>query len=141
MWTLTAPAPAAALSFSSARFYLARKECWLATLVAVCVSVCSTPELFAKEKKIPRIVTGVVLDEADDGIVGATVELTDLQTGEKLATYTKEGGRYQFSDLQPTHDYEVRANYKSLSSEVRKVSSFDNRNRIVLNLSIPPPKS
>lgn len=96
--------------------------------------------MVAKDKKISRTVTGAVLDESENGIVGASVVLTDLQTGKKNATYTKEDGRYQFNDLQPSHDYEVQANHKGLSSEVRKVSSFDDRNTIVLNLRIPPPK-
>ncbi len=101
----------------------------------------SAPGLAGKEKKISRIVTGTVLDQADNGIVGATVVLTDLQTGKKNATYSQEGGRYQFADLQATHDYEVQANYKGLTSEARRVSSFDNRNTIVLNLKIPSPSS
>jgi hypothetical protein len=34
----------------------------------------------------------------------------------------------------------VQANYKGLTSEVRRASIIDPRNRIVLNLRIPPPK-
>jgi len=98
------------------------------------------PCLLAKENKPTRVVTGVVSDEAENPIVGAAVVLTDLQTGKKHATYTREGGAYQFSDLQPTRDYEVQATHQGLASRVRKVSQFDPRNRIVLNLRIPPPK-
>lgn len=114
---------------------------WRAAIAAaVCVAVFSAPCLTAKEKKkISRTVAGAVLDQTETGIVGATVTLTDLQTGKKLAIYTKDEGHYQFSDLQPTHDYEVQASYKDTVSEVRKVSSVDTRRRIVINLKVSPP--
>jgi len=83
---------------------------------------------------------GTILDEANNGIAGATLSLTDLQTGKKLATYSKEDGQYQYSDLIPNHDYELQASYKGVLSEVRKVSSVDTRNRIVINFTFPPPK-
>jgi hypothetical protein len=121
---------------------------WLLDLRRTCASAAvvmllcafSSPGLLAKEKKLIRVVSGVVSDEAENPIVGATVVLTDLQTGKKHAIYTGEGGAYQFSDLQTTRDYEVQAAHQGLASRVRKVSQFDPRNRIVLNLRIPPPK-
>jgi len=132
-------------SYSSGRFSAglsrpASSLCSLAISAAVSVLLLSTTVVVAKEKKIPRVVTGAVLDEADNGIIGASVVLTDVQTGKKTATYTQEGGHYKFSDLLPTHDYEVQGVFKGLSSEIRKVSIFDNRNTIVLNLRIPPPR-
>jgi len=91
----------------------------------------------AKEKKaLPRAVMGRVLNEADDGLAGAVVELTDLKTGRKVAIVAEEGGRYQFSDLELTHDYEVKATYKGASSDTRKASALGER-RVVLNLKIP----
>jgi len=96
--------------------------------------------LLAKEKRVVRTVTGAVLDEGENGLVGATVALTDLRTGERTAAYTQEGGRYQFSDLNPAHDYEIRASYHGATSEVRRISSIDTRTRIVINLRIVPPK-
>jgi len=79
---------------------------------------------------------GRVLNEADDGLAGAVVELTDLKTGRKVAIVAEEGGRYQFSDLELTHDYEVKATYKGASSDTRKASALGER-RVVLNLKIP----
>ena len=117
-----------------------RRACGLIA-AAVLLLAFSSPGLLAKEQKKPsRVVTGVVSDEAETPIVGATVVLTDLQTGKKHAIYTGEGGAYQFSDLQTTRDYEVQAAHQGLASPVRKVSQFDPRNRIVLDLRIPPPK-
>lgn len=97
--------------------------------------------LFARKKaKAPRVVSGEVLDSTDNPMVGASVELKDLESGKTIAMYTQQGGQYQFSDLDPTHDYEVQASYKGVSSEVRTASSFDTRHQIVLNLRIPPRK-
>ncbi len=101
----------------------------------------SAAGLAAKEKKVSKTITGVVLDSAEDPIPGATVELTDVQAGKKHAIYAQEGGRYQFSDLATTHDYEVRAVYKGASSDVRKVSSLDDRQTVVMNLRIPAAKN
>jgi len=117
-----------------------RCRAWLAAAAVMLLCVLPIPGLVAKEKNIPRVVTGAVLDEAENPIASAAVVLTDLQTGKKTATYTKEDGLYLFSDLRSTRDYEVQASYKGMFSQVRKVSMFDNRNKIVLNLNIPPPK-
>jgi carboxypeptidase family protein len=113
----------------------------LVALVTVVVSTVVAGGLPAKEKKISRTVTGLVLDKDENGIPRATVTLTDLQTGKKLAIYAGDDGRYQFSDLDPRHDYEVQGNFQGVASEARKVSSFDDRNKFVINLRIPPPKS
>lgn len=121
-------------------FCHARTVWWLAILSAVCLGVFPAQLVAGKEKKISRTVTGIVLDQAENPVTGATVVLTDLQTGKKFSVVSQEEGRYQFSDLQATHDYEVQATLKDLSSDARKVSSFDTRNRIVLNLKISSSK-
>jgi hypothetical protein len=116
------------------------KRCF-ATSALVCFVGLSAFSLFAKEKKIQRIVAGTVLDAADNGVADATVMLTDLSTGKKTVVSSKEGGLYQFTDLLPSHDYEVQATYKGSSSETRQASSVDPRNRLILNLKIPPAKA
>ena len=63
-----------------------------------------------------------MFDEAENTIQGATIELTDIQTGKVLDIYSQEGGQYQLSDLRFDHDYTVKATYKGLSSEVRRIS-------------------
>lgn len=92
----------------------------------------------AKEKKPPsKTVTGVVLDNANNTLDGATVELTDLQSGKVLDIYSQQGGQYQFADLSLDHDYKIKAMYRGKSSEERQVSSIDTRTRPVMNLTIP----
>ena len=113
----------------------------IAALVVLYGLSFAASDLQAKKKKIiSRTVAGTVLDEADNGISGASVELTDLQTGKGLAIYSDEDGSYQFADLIPTHDYHLQASFHGSSSEVRQVSSMDIRNRIVINLTISGTK-
>ena len=113
----------------------------IVSVAVFCLAAVSLPALLAKEKKpITKTVTGLVMDPNENGIVDAAVSITNLQSGKKFTTVSKEGGRYQFANLSVHDDYEVQAVYKDMSSEVRKVSSFDTRLRLVLHLHIPPPK-
>ena len=99
-----------------------------------------TVTALAKEKAPQtRTVRGVTMDEANNLIQGAVVELTDLQTKKVVDVYSQEGGQYQFTDLRFDHDYTVQARYKNLSSEVRQVSSLDTRTPLVLNLTLHKP--
>lgn len=110
------------------------------TLVAAAclLTLVSGRVLFAKKKApLPRTVSGKVLDANENGISGADVELTDLQTGKKLDIFSESDGQYKFSGLVLTHDYEVRATYKGVSSQTRKASSLLEP-QLVLNLHIPP---
>jgi Carboxypeptidase regulatory-like domain len=120
--------------------YLSHTQKILWAAVA-CLLAVSTPALAGKKKpQPPRVAMGIVVDASENPIVGAVVEMTDVQTGKKTALYTQDGGHYQFSGLQADHDYKVQASYKGVASEVRTASSFDTRNTIRLNLHIPPPK-
>lgn len=106
---------------------------------AIGLLVLCVPGLLAKEKKpVTKTIAGVVLDGADNPIVGAAVELSDVQAGKKFAKYSQEGGKYQFADLDPKHDYEVQAGFKGMSSEVRKVSTIDDRRLVVVNFTLTP---
>jgi hypothetical protein len=100
------------------------------------------PGLAAKQKApTTKTVSGLVTDKAGNGISGATVTLKDLQTGKTVAIYTGANGQYQFSDLDPHHDYQIQAGFKGVGSEARQVNSVDTRMKLVMNLTIPPPGS
>jgi len=86
-----------------------------------------------------RIVSGTVYDEAQNTIFGAAVELKDLQTGKDLEIYSQQNGEYQYADLRFDHDYTIRAMYKESSSEVRKISMFETRWHLVMNLTLHKP--
>lgn len=98
--------------------------------------------LTAKRNKPPtsKTVIGQVFDAQDNPIVGAAVEMTDLTTGKTTAIYSGPEGHFTFADLKLTEDYQFKAHYKGQSSDVRKVSSWDTRFDLVLNLHIPAAK-
>ena len=111
----------------------------LLALAVMIVAVAPAPSFAAKKRKpVPKNVQGLVLDSADNPVAGAAVEMKDVQTGKTIAIYADSAGNYQFTDLNRSHDYEIRAKYNNLASEVHKVSSFDNRNTIPMNLTIEP---
>ena len=111
-----------------------------ARLASFCVIVVLLPfSLAAKQKKPPtKTIQGEVLDQADHPISGASVELKNTTTGKALGIYSETNGRYEFTELRPTDDYQVQASYKGQQSEVRHASSLDDRSVVVLNLVIPP---
>ena len=110
-------------------------------LAAACLAPASGAA--AKKNKAPttKTVTGQVQDPAQKTLGGAEVTLKDLQTGKTLAIYADENGQYQFTDLDPHHDFEIQAKFKGVASEARQVTSFDTRWKVVINLTIPPPTS
>jgi hypothetical protein len=112
------------------------------SLLMLALLLSLAPVASGKDKPLrpTRTVTGLVSDESDNPISGATVTLTDLNSGKKLSSYTGDDGRYLFSSLEWTREYEVQAIYKGIPSRVRKVTTIDPRNKITLNLQIPPPK-
>ena len=129
----------AQLSRLSAQRFCRRVLCGVLTVVWLL----HPSGLAAKKQKGPttKTVSGMVFDKAENGIGGAEVTLKDLQTGKVLAIYAEANGQYQFTDLDPHHDYEIQAKFKGVASETRQVSSFDTRWKLVINLTIPPPGS
>ena len=133
----------AACCRSRASFSVALTRAFAVALAfaALCLAFEPAP-LMAKRRKPPtsKTVVGQVLDPSGDGIAGAAVEMKDLTTGKTTAIYAGPEGRFTFTDIKLTEDYQFQAHFKGQSSEVRKVSSWDTRTSLVLNLHIPPPK-
>lgn len=121
---------------------VAFRACALALAFAALCLIFDSAPLMARKKKLPttKTVIGQVFDAADNPIGGAAVEMKDLTTGKTTAIYAGPQGHFTFTGLSLTQDYQFRAHYKGKSSEVRKVSSYDTRTNLVVNLHIPPPK-
>lgn len=105
------------------------------------VVVYSLPSSLAAKKKNPltKTIQGQVLDSASQPIAGAAVELTDMTTKKTLGIYADATGHYEFTDLNPHDDYQVKATYKNQESEVRHASSLDDTYVLVFNLTVPAP--
>lgn len=93
-----------------------------------------------KKDKAPtsRTVTGKVVDSSGQPLEGALVTLTDTQSHEKTTIITKKDGRYGFGDLSFSIDYELRARYKDMSSELKRLSQYDHMPNVVRILEIEP---
>jgi len=107
------------------------------SVLAVVVWLLHAPAPAVDQKPAPhKTVSGLVTYTAENGISDAAVTLKDLQTGETIVVYTGADGRYQFSNLNPHHDYQIQASFKWLASETRQVSSLDTRGELSINLAI-----
>ena len=62
--------------------------------------------------------SGVVSDSSGDAVAGASVTVTDVNTGAERTATTDGTGRYQVLSL-PVGDYEVTASHESFTKEVR----------------------
>lgn len=109
--------------------------------LAAMAAMLSPVRAAAKKEKPPttKTVSGRVFDGQGKGIANAVVSLTDLTSKKKVVLYSGQDGSFQFSGLSFNDDYEIRATYNGESSQDRKVSSWDTRDRLVMNLHIPPP--
>jgi len=102
-----------------------------------------------KKEKNPttRTVTGQVVDDSGQPLQGALVTLVDEKTKERHEYFTKKDGRYMFEDLSFSVDYDLKAKWKNLTSDERKLSQYDHTARIVRLLEVttpegaPPPSS
>jgi hypothetical protein len=100
-------------------------------------SLTVVPRLGAKDKgDIGRLLTGKVVNHADQPVVDVVVYLTDTHT-KAIKTYiTGPDGVFRFPGLSTNVDYEVSAQYKGRKSDTKTVSQFDNRQQVSLTLRI-----
>lgn len=124
----------------SVRLFQAR---WMAPVIVLAALAALGPSLDAKKPQPAptKNISGAVLDPSNNGISGASVMLTDLETHKTDAMYSGVNGVYAFSGLNPNHDYEIQAKYQNVASKVRQVSSLDSRMEIVVNLVVGSPRT
>ena len=136
--------PQTVVRFNSREYFLAaiHRTCAVTLAIAALWLAFDAAPLMARKQKVPlsKTVVGQVFDAQDNAIAGAAVEMKNLTTGRTSATYAGPSGHFTFADLKLTQDYQFQAHYKGHVSEVRKVSSWDERTHLVVNLHIPPPK-
>ena len=140
LWILALPMPRA-----RSRRFPTRRIGWGLRLLCGVLAVAGllhAPGLAAK-KKAPATLTvsGLVTDKDENGISGAAVTLKDLQTGKTIAIYTGVNGQYQFSDLDPHHDYQIHASFNGVASETRRIGPFETRTKLVINLTVSAGKN
>jgi len=92
-----------------------------------------------KEKRqaaTERIVQGTVRDAAEKPVSGAVVQSKDKRTLQVRSFITQDDGGYHFSGLKVDNDYDLKADFKGMSSGWKTLSVFDSRKEPVLNLKL-----
>ena len=84
----------------------------------------------------PRTVSGAVLDDAEQPVVGATVFLKNTKTKAIRSFTSIEKGHYYFAQVNKIDDYELWAEKSNKKSPVKTVSSWDKRPNFVSDLKI-----
>lgn len=87
-----------------------------------------------------RAVAGIVRNEAEEPVEGAIVQLKDLKSAKVRSYITKADGVYRFFGLSTNSDYELRADFRELSSDKRMLSVFDSRKQAILNIKLEARK-
>ncbi len=92
-----------------------------------------------KEKRqaaTERIVQGTVRDAEDHAVNGAVVQLKDTRSLQVRSFITQQDGAYHFSGLKVDNDYDLKADYKGMTSGWKTLSVFDSRKEPVMNLKL-----
>ena len=100
--------------------------------------VATPPPQFGRAPKgdTTRLLTGKVLDRADNPLPNAIVYLTNSRTRAVKTYIVGADGSYRFPALQPSIDYEVYAQFQGHKSDTKTVSQFDDRQQVSINLKI-----
>ncbi len=84
----------------------------------------------------PRTVQGVVSDADGNPVDGAAVQLKDTKTLQIRSFITQNGGKYHFSALSASVDYELSARYRDSTSKTHNLSMFSGGTNAVVNLKL-----
>ena len=87
-----------------------------------------------------RDVIGQVMLPDDTPAVGAVVKLKNLHSLEVHSFIIQTDGKYIFQNLNSHIDYELRADFKDLTSGGHKLLIYDTRLDPVINLKLEPAK-
>ncbi|MDD5543832.1 MAG: carboxypeptidase-like regulatory domain-containing protein [Acidobacteriia bacterium] len=83
-----------------------------------------------KPSKIPsKLVLGQVVDQDDQPIPSAIVNLTNLKTSKISQDITDDKGEFRFGGLSPEIDYDVQTMYHNAMGPKERVSIYDTRGK------------
>jgi hypothetical protein len=89
-----------------------------------------------KDETNQRTIEGLVSDDAKNPVAGAVVQLKDTRTMQIRSFITQIDGTYRFAGLRLDTDYELSAKFSEKASGVKRVSSFESRKTVVVNLPL-----
>lgn len=83
-----------------------------------------------------RVVSGAVLNEESEPVVGATVFLKNLKTKSIRSYSTTAKGHYYFAQVNMAEDFDLWAEHDGKKTAVKTVSSWDARKEFVTDLKL-----
>jgi hypothetical protein len=89
-----------------------------------------------KEDANLRTIEGVVTDANRGPVARAIVQLKDMRTLQIRSFVTQADGSYHFAGLRMDNDYEIKANLDDQASDTKRVSSFESRKIVTVNLQL-----
>jgi hypothetical protein len=93
---------------------------------------------FAKDKDTSpgRLLTGRVLDKQDNPVPNAVVYVTDTRSRAVKTYIVGADGNYRFPSLAANVDYEIYAQVNGKTSDTKKMSQFDDRKQVKIDLRL-----
>jgi hypothetical protein len=108
----------------------------LAGLLALTL-LAAFPSLAKDKDTTPgRLLTGRVLDKQDNPVANAIVYVTDTRTRAVKTYIVGADGNYRFPSLTANVDYEIYAQLDGKNSDTKKMSQFDDRKQVKIDLRI-----
>jgi hypothetical protein len=83
-----------------------------------------------------RTVSGTILDESSQPVVGATVFLKNEKTKAIRSYISTAGGHFRFSQVDMSVDFDLWAEKDGKKSAAKTVSSWDDRKEFISELKI-----
>lgn len=83
-----------------------------------------------------RVVSGAVLTESSEPVVGATVFLKNQKTKAIRSYTTTAKGHFYFAQVNMVDDFDLWAEMKGQKSASKTVSSWDSRKEFVIDLKL-----
>jgi len=105
-------------------------------LLLACVSTLAAQRSKKEMDSSTRTLQGSVLDPEGNLVQQAVVQLKDTRTLQVLSFITKEDGLYHFASLKNDIEYEVKGSHGGLSTDWKRVSIFDTRKVVTVNLKL-----
>ncbi len=87
-----------------------------------------------------RDVAGMVMLQDETPVGGAVVKLKNMRNLQVRSFITQADGKYLFQNLSSSVDFELKAEYKGMSSAARTLTIYDTRLDPIINLKLEPAK-
>jgi hypothetical protein len=97
--------------------------------------VVNTAKSVPKEDTNQRTIEGIVLDASKNPVAQAIVQIKDVRSLQIRSFITQADGTYRFAGLRLDVDYELKAVLGAQSTSTKRVSSFESRKVISVNLA------